>query len=149
MIILIDTREQQYFHITKKLDSLNIPYKRQTLKFGDYSFELDGKSYENEVVIERKGSIGELVGNFTKGRKRFENEFKRAKGCKLILMIEGSEDDIERHNYMSSMTPSEVKSRIKTWSYFFGFQVEFVEKFDACDFILGEFNKYIQRIKVR
>ena len=147
MIILIDTREQQYQHITSKLEQQNIAYKFKKLNFGDYSFEIDGVSYENKVVVERKGSISEVITNFTKGRKRFENEFKRARGCKVYLMIEALESDIDKHNYKSSMTPSKVKSFLKTWTYYFGLQLVFLDKFDVADFILGEFRNYLTKDK--
>jgi ERCC4-type nuclease len=145
MIILIDSREQQYKHITNKLEQLNIPYKIKKLDFGDYSFEVDGVSYEKKIVIERKASINEIITNFTKGRKRFENEFKRAKGCKVILMIEALESDIDKHNYKSSMTPSKVRSFLKTWTYFFGLDLNFVDKFDSAEFILGVFKSYLEK----
>lgn len=145
MIILIDTREQCYKHITDRLEKLNIAYKFQKLDFGDYSFELDGVSFEKRICVERKGSLNEIIGNFTKGRKRFEAEFKRAIGCKVILMIEALESDIDKHNYKSSMTPSKVKSFLKTWTYFFGLDLNFVEKFDSAEFMLGVFKSYLER----
>ena len=145
MVILIDSREKRFEHITSKLEQQNIAYKFKKLNFGDYSFEIDGKSYENKICIERKGSISEVIGNFTKGRKRFENEFKRAKGCKVILTIEASEGDIDAHRYKSSMTPSKVKSFLKTWTYYFGLQLVFVDKFNSADFILGSFKDYLTK----
>lgn len=145
MVILIDTREREFKHIVDKLDKLNIPYRKQKLNFGDYSFEIDGKSFENEIVIERKGSVSEIVGNFTKGKRRFENEFKRAKGTKLILMIEGSEDDIEQHKYKSSLTPFKVKSFIKTWTYFFGLDLQFVDRVNSAEFMIKTFENYLTK----
>lgn len=147
MIILIDSREQQYKHITSKLEQLNIPFRIQKLDFGDYSFEIDGVSYEKKITIERKASINEIIGNFTKGRKRFEAEFKRAKGCKVILMIEALEDDIDKHNYKSSMTPSKVRSFLKTWTYFFGLDLNFVDKFNSADFMIKAFEQYLTKEK--
>ena len=146
MIILIDTREQQYQHIASKLEQLNIPYKIKKLNFGDYSFEVDGVSYEKHIVVERKASLDEIIGNFSeKGRKRFAAEFKRAKGCKIYLMIEALESDIDAHNYISTTTPSKVRSYLKTWTYFFGLDLNFVDKVDAAEFMLGEFKSYLER----
>ena len=106
--IICDTREQD-LHILRKLDSLNIPYKRKKLDFGDYSFEWNGKSYENEICIERKGSLDEIIGNFTKGRERFRKEFERSKGCLVILMVETSTEQLEAGQYRSKMNPRDLK----------------------------------------
>jgi ERCC4-type nuclease len=143
MIILIDTREKD-LHILRKLEQIRIPYKRQKLCYGDYSFELDGVSYADRIVIERKGSIEEIIGNFTKGRERFRREFERSKGCKVVLMVEASEHDIDARRYRSGIDPRTVKSFIRTWCYKFGLQFAYVGKEDACKFILGTFEKYLR-----
>lgn len=143
MTILIDTREKD-LHILHTLDRMQIPYKRQKLCYGDYSFELNGISYADKVVIERKGSIDEIIGNFTKGRDRFRREFERSRGCKVYLMIEASESDIDNKKYRSSMSPSQVKSFIRTWCYKFGLGFSYVKKSDACQFVLGVFEKYVE-----
>ena len=142
-IVLIDTREQD-LHILRKLDSLNIPYKRKKLDFGDYSFEWKDKSYENEIVIERKGSLDEIIGNFTNGRKRFQNEFERSKGCKVILMVESSLDELDGWNYRSRMSPRDLKSFLNTWCNKFQLELKFVEKDQACNFILDCFRDYFK-----
>ena len=148
MIIIIDSREQQYFHITKKLEQLNIPYKFKKLDFADYSFEIDGVSYEKKITIERKASLDEIIGNFSeKGRKRFAAEFKRAKGCKIYLMIEALESDIDKHNYISTTTPTKVRSYLKTWTYFFGLELKFVDKSYAAEFMIKTFNDYLTKDK--
>ena len=38
IVILIDTREQQFSHIVDYFDKKKIPYKKKALEFGDYSF---------------------------------------------------------------------------------------------------------------
>jgi ERCC4-type nuclease len=143
MTVIVDTSEKD-LHILKKLESMNIPTKRKKLSYGDYSFELNGKSFETVICIERKNSINEIIGNFTKGRDRFKREFERSKGCKVVLMIEGSESDIDKKNYRSSMSPSQVKSFIRTWCYKFGLGFAYVEKECACEFLLGVFEKYVR-----
>lgn len=149
MIILIDTREQQIRHITTELDRMGIEHKRHTLKFGDYSFILDGKNYENEIVIERKGSLTELAGNLTIGKKRFENEFKRAmlKKCKIHLAVEdGSLERIRQHKYRSTLNPSEYLARLNTWGYKFQFVPEFVQKYAMSGYIVHTFKKYLGKV---
>ena len=142
--IIVDTREQD-LHILRKLDALKIPYVRRKLNFGDYSFEVDSKSYEHEIVIERKGSLDEIIGNFTKGRERFKREFERSKGCKVILMVEGSIEQLEAHQYRSRMMPNDLKSFLKTWCNKFQLELKFVEKDKACDFILETFREFYKK----
>lgn len=144
LTILVDTNEKD-LSIQKELTIRGIPFKRYNLDFGDYSFEYEGVNYEKRCVVERKNSINEIVGNFTKGRRRFENEFKRAEkaGAKMYLMIEASQDDIENKNYISRMGPVTVKSYLATWCYKFGLTLNFVKKEEATDFILDTFEKFL------
>ena len=149
MTILIDTREKDK-SIERRLSMLGIPHKKQKLNFGDYSFTYNNISYEKLIVVERKNSISEIIGNFTMGRKRFENEFKRAKkhNCKVILMLEASEEDILNKNYYSTCSPKDVKNFLQTWKYSFGFKLEFVKKECATDFIFKTFKDYIERMNL-
>ena len=108
IVILIDTREQENSHIKDYFDKKKISYKVQKLDCGDYSFYIPkneelGISRElffNDIVcIERKGSLEELSGNFTKDRARIEEELSRKRG-RLYLMIEGATyEDILKHNF--------------------------------------------------
>ena len=86
MIIIQDTREQipwdfsfYYTQIVEKLDT------------GDYTV----KGYENEFVVERKKSVGEISTNLGKEVKRFVAELKRMEKFKYKhLVCEFSEQDI-------------------------------------------------------
>ena len=148
--VLIDSREKQNLHILKRLSELQIPYKVKALKYADYSFEWNGKSYENEICIERKNSITELCGNLARGKFRFRNEFDKATAfrCKIILMVEdGSWEKIENREYRSQFSPAELKSRIKTWCNKFQLELSFVEKDKVCEFILNCFRDYVTKLK--
>ena len=88
IVILIDTREQENSHIKDYFDKKKIVYKVQKLDYGDYSFYIPKNEalgisrelYFNDIVcIERKGSLEELSGNFTKDRARIEEELSRKK----------------------------------------------------------------------
>ena len=142
-VILVDTREQVNQHILTRLDQLNISYRLKKLNYGDYSFEWNGVSYENRIVIERKGSLDEIIGNFTVGRERFKREFERSKGCNVILMVEATIEQLERHKYRSRMSPKDLKSFLSTWSNKFQLELKFVDKSESCDFMLEQFRKYI------
>lgn len=140
--IIIDTREQN-LHILKQIESMGIQYVRRKLDYGDYSFEIGDISYEHKIVIERKGSLDEIIGNFTKGRERFRKEFERSKGCRVILMIEATMEQLEAHQYRSRMMPNDLKSFLKTWCNKFQLELKFVEKDKACEFMLGQFRNFI------
>jgi ERCC4-type nuclease len=147
-VILIDSREQVNGHITKKLDSLGILYKTKKLDFADYSFQIGDTGYENKIVIERKNSIDELIGNITKGKERFRREFERSKGCKVVLMVEASESQIDRHEYRSRMSPSDFKKCIKMWCYKYQLELKYIEKDKAAEYMLQVFrNYYVKEVK--
>jgi ERCC4-type nuclease len=140
--ILIDSREKVNGHITKELDGFKIPWRVQKLDFGDYSMVSDEVSYENQIVIERKGSLDELIGNFTVGRERFRKEFERSAGCKIILMVEASMLQLEAGQYRSRMSPTDLKSFLKTWCNKFQLELKFVDKKESANFILDSFKKF-------
>lgn len=145
-VVLIDTREKVNQHITNKLDTLKIPYKLKKLNYGDYSFEWNGIDYSNKIVIERKASADEVIGNFTKGRERFKREFERSKGCKVVLLIEQTMEELENGNFRSTMNVKDLKSFLKTWSNHFQLELKFTEKSQSCDLILTIFRDYCKGI---
>lgn len=144
--VIIDTREQD-LHILKKLESMGVQYVRRKLDYGDYSFEVGDISYEHKIVVERKGSLDEIIGNFTKGRDRFRKEFERSKGCRVILMVEATTEQLEAGQYRSSMKPRDLKSFLNTWCNKFQLELKFVEKDKACEFILDSFRNYYLKDK--
>ena len=96
LFLIVDTREQPTESYYKRLDKVGLPYRRQKLDFGDYSCGFcpsEGLEMllDKEIVVERKMSIDEICGNFTKGRDRFAREFERAakSGAKVHLIVEG------------------------------------------------------------
>jgi ERCC4-type nuclease len=147
MIILIDTREKENKHITSVFQKLKIEYRSKKLDFGDYSFEVNDKSYENQICIERKNSLSEIAGNFTKGRDRFRREFERAfqQKCKVHLMIEnGSIEQIEKGEYRSRFSPSAFLGSLKTWCWKFQINLLFTDKKDAAEFIIQTFQQHLK-----
>lgn len=152
--ILVDTREKSNEHITEIYDKNDVLYKVQKLDFGDYSFYipankkldiLDDISFENYISVERKSGINELAGNFTSGRKRFENIYSRHKG-KMILMIEGdSYGDICSHNYRSQLKPMSFIGTLHSWEHRYNVPFIFIEKPYAPLYIYNTF-KYWLRI---
>lgn len=127
--IVIDTREKQAGHIFEWLDKNKIGYRIEKLDFGDFSFMLPKNEefniprdlyFNNDIVVERKGSLNELAGNFAKDRARLEEEFATYKG-RMYLMIEGCVySDIMKHNYKSQYNVKAFAATLHT----------FVERYD-------------------
>lgn len=120
--IIIDTREKQIDHIIKAFEKNDVKYERRALAIGDYIIE-GPRGYVPNVVIERKASIDELVGNLldtaTKdenGNNRFTRELIRAKKAnkKFILLIEDEKFYINllTGNYRSKVNSKAAKGMI-------------------------------------
>lgn len=117
--LIYDTREHETTALFKRLEDTGYKYRREGLKFGDYTaeYKIDGKviNLQNEIVIERKMSLDEICTNFTRGRKRFEREFERAieKGAKVHLIIEnGSYEKIIDGEYRSKLNSNSLYSSL-------------------------------------
>lgn len=97
--VICDTREQCNQHIIQFLHANGIATESRKLDFGDYSFEIGGKSFERSCVVERKGSVDELFGNFVHDRERIQKEFdaaaKNARHMELILEGVTSEEELK------------------------------------------------------
>ena len=125
--VIVDTREQNTGKARKRLKAIEVPIERATLQYGDYCWnaDIDGKAVHNIVsaltapcVIERKMSLDELAGNFTRGRARFKREFERAKeqSAKIYLLVEnGSWESIMMHRYRSKYHPKAFLASITAW----------------------------------
>lgn len=98
MVIVVDTREQENKHILEGLRKNHKKYVCKKLDVGDYAAYIECNIDTRDIikedlyfntVIERKGSLNELIGNFV-DRTRIEKEFIRAKenGIKVYLMLE-------------------------------------------------------------
>ncbi|OOM75128.1 hypothetical protein CLPUN_35650 [Clostridium puniceum] len=85
IVILVDTREQENFHITSWFAKNKIKFKVQKLDYGDYSAMLPAGTFKgqlrdiyftDEIIIERKFCIDELAMNL-KDKKTNINEIKQ------------------------------------------------------------------------
>ena len=100
MFVLVDTREQPSSRSQQRLDSLGIPYTRQKLNYGDYTYNFTLPSGEllypadvsvnGAAVVERKMNLEELSQCFCQDRDRFIAEFERISenGASAYLLIE-------------------------------------------------------------
>jgi ERCC4-type nuclease len=150
--VIIDSREHQEgncANIMQYLDSHGIPYVQRCLKFGDYSFEANGESYENRLVIERKSGLDEVSGNLAQNRERFIAEIERSKeaGAKFVLMIEnGSWQSIRQHKYRTDFNPKSFIGSLKSLRSRYGIDIDFVEKSEAGAHIYEEFYYYLRNL---
>lgn len=126
--IIADTREQNTPKAAERFAAFAVPVERATLNYGDYCGAVtlpDGREILNTsgrispaCVIERKMSLDELAGCFTRGRDRFRREFERARdvSAKIYLLVEnGSWEGIIRHRYRSRFHPDAFRASLTAW----------------------------------
>lgn len=133
MFLIVDTREQPTEQYFKRLDSVGVPYRREKLDFGDYScgyLAQEGSEVllNKEIVIERKMSLDEICGNFTKGRDRFAREFERAikSGAKVHLIVEnGNYEKILKGTYRSKLNSNSLMASFMAFADRYNISVHF------------------------
>ena len=120
--ILVDTREQDTPRARRRYEAFGVPYERATLNYGDYTYNAtlpDGRplfdiseTIRPPCVVERKMSLDELASCYTTGRKRFTQEFERAKenGCRVYLLCENATwENLLAGRYRSRMNPNSFR----------------------------------------
>jgi ERCC4-type nuclease len=116
IFLIVDTREQPTEEYHKRLSKVGMPHRREKLDYGDYScgyLTQEGSEVilKDEIVIERKMSLDEICGNFTKGRERFSKEFDKAikNGAKVHLIVEnGSYEKVIAGKYRSRLNSNSL-----------------------------------------
>lgn len=135
MVILVDTREQDTPRLRKRLRAMDCPYERRTLNFGDYSAKCtlpDGGELDlsNICVVERKMSLDEVCACYCGGRKRFTDEFERAREAvaKTYLLVEGASwEKAYAGFYRSRMNPNSLTGSLLAWSARYNCPILFCE----------------------
>lgn len=138
MEILIDTREREQTERAKKrYSSFGVPYKRQKLNYGDYTYNFtlpDGKKLFNsdsvnpEVMIERKMSLEELSSCLTHDRDRFKAEFERAEEqcASIYLLVENASwENLMNGKYKTKFNSSAFTASLIAWSVRYGIKIYF------------------------
>ena len=137
--IIADTREKKNEHILDYCQSQGIEVEHRKLNYGDYSIILNDQDFANCLSVERKGSLEELAGNFSKGRVRFKKEFQRmieAQG-RMIVVVEGAtREDITNHNYLTEFHPNSFNGSISSWENKFGVYFNFMKRQQSAKFIV-------------
>ena len=128
MEIIIDTREQPSKRAQKRYDSFCAHYKRQTLNYGDYTYNFrlpngemlfkEDETIKGHVVIERKQDLVELSQCFCQSRERFEREFERAKEnhANIYLLVEDANwENLINGKYATKFNSKAFFSSITAW----------------------------------
>ena len=136
--ICVDTREQDTPKARERYKAFGVPFRKQTLAYGDYcgNVTIPGGAdlypsdsvISADCVIERKMSLDELAGCFTRSRDRFRKEFERARdvGARIYLLTEGASwEMLFNHRYRSRFNPEAFKASLVAWSARYGAHVIF------------------------
>ena len=127
------------------------PNVRETLNAGDYTAKTllpDGTWFYVPVAVERKMSLTEIAGNFTRERERFRAEFNRARehGIRLYILIEyASWEAAYAGAYRSQMKPQSLIASLLTWSARYGCAVLMCERSDTGGKLIRDILHYEMR----
>ena len=126
--IIVDTREQPTKRALERYKSFGVPYSRQTLNYGDYTYNITfpngAKLHHPDLrvnghcCVERKQNLDELAMCFTRERERFEREFQRAseQNAKMYLLVENASwEMIIEGQYRSKFKPKAFLASLAAW----------------------------------
>lgn len=159
MKLLVDTREQPTERLAKRIESAGLPYERRKLDAGDYSCECvlpGGEVFDLSrlVAIERKMNLDELCLCMGRERKRFEQEFERAKGngTKIYLLVENASwEKVYAGRYRSLFTPKALIASIDAFRARYNAQLDFCKAettgFLIRDILYRELKHHLEKIE--
>lgn len=140
MSIIVDTREQPSGRALHRYESFGVPYQRQKLDYGDYTYNftlpngvsyfLDDESIYPDVIVERKMDLEELSQCFCQSRKRFKAEFERALSHKanIYLLIEdGNWEKLLHGRYNTRFNSKAFTSSLVAWMVRYNIKVIFCQ----------------------
>ena len=155
IVVIIDTREKANKHIIDWFTEKKIHYIIKKLDHADYSFYLPQNInlgierdmyFTNEISVERKGSLEELAGNFSKDRDRIEDEFLRHKGELTLLIEDGNYKDIWENNYKTKLSNKSYIGTLHSFSDRYKTPFIFVDKEHSARFIYFKFYYFLRNI---
>ncbi len=118
--VITDTREQLPYHFIGAIT--------KGLPCGDYSICYGNKTYENEIIIERKGAVSEIFSACGKERERFENELEKLAKIKYKWIIaEFSLLDLVNFQPPGIMNVSAVYGSLISWTVKYNVPVIFCQ----------------------
>lgn len=128
MSILVDTREQPSARSQQRLDSLGIPYSRQKLNYGDYTYNFtlpNGEllypadiSVNGAAVVERKMNLEELSQCYCQDRERFIAEFERIRdndASAYLLIEDGNIEKLIHGRYNTKFNSKAYLASLTAW----------------------------------
>lgn len=111
IVLIQDTREQAGYR-----DLFRNRCIMEGLNVGDYS----AVGLQDRIAVERK-SVSDLVGSLTSGRKRFEEEFRRARSLDYFaVVVEASLSEVLEGCYRSTASPEAIFQSIMSWTVRYG-----------------------------
>lgn len=139
--VICDTREQDTARARRRYAAFGVPYRRGTLSYGDYTYDavlpggahiLDAdKTAEPLCAVERKMNLDELAQCFTRGRKRFQNEFERAaaNGCRITLLVENASwENLYNGKYRTKFAAAAFVGSVHAWANRYGMNLIFCKE---------------------
>lgn len=145
IVVIVDTREKKNDHIIKYLTDNKIPYTIKTLTTADYSLELPHfpqLNVDRQFLVEKKNSLDEIAGNFTKDRERFVREFERIENEHIHLVIENTTwKKLLKGSYRSKFPPKSFMASLLTFSIRYDLKVWFVQP-EECGEIIYNLLRY-------
>jgi len=143
MRLVIDSREQ----CPLDFSAYDCTAERGTLPTGDYSLA----GLEHLVAVERKSILDLVACCMGANRERFERELHRAQALDCFaVVIEGSVEDIRRHNYRSQMRPHSVLQSVISFQVRYGHSfVWAVNRNGAAYFVYWTLQKYLREQEMR
>lgn len=155
MYIIVDSRENLPNKITNYLEDIGVEYDVRKLTSGDYSaivppneeLGFKGIDFTDELVIERKMSNDEIIGNLTRGKDRFYREFDRFQG-KIIIMIEDTYKNGLEEKHRSKLTKNQYVGLLHSLSISTESPFIFIDRESSAEFIYNTF-KYSLKNKLK
>lgn len=157
IIVLVDSREQNWKHIADWLNKHKISYEVTALPAGDYSFALEAipeldfpykQFFYQDIIIERKNSLEELSGCFSQTRERFKDEWSRCTAKRKYLLIENATyRNLVDGNYKTQYNSKSFLGSLHSFNAEYGLEIVFMpEKELSPVFILATFQYYLRNL---
>ena len=103
--------------------------------------------FDKEIIVERKANLDEVSGNLVKDRERLKREFALAPANKIMIIENGSYEDMVRGNYTSSYDPKSFYGTFHSFWHEYGLPIIFMEnKSYTGMFIRGYFQYYLRNL---
>ena len=118
--IICDNREKKNEHILSFFETNGIIHSIDKLDTADYTLVLPNYpeiKADKKFLVEKKNSLDEIAGNFTKDRARFQREFERIGDSKMHLVVENASwKKLLAGTYRSQLSSKSFMASLLSWS---------------------------------